>query len=151
MANRPPVPLGKIDGQSMRVFLNLYKHKRSRSGEQRPMSTILVGNHDSLPGSGSESIFRTRASQLTGGSVPLRKDSTVPKQEYIMHVRLCPKGTYSHFPEYLSGRKGNTHIFGRLFGRESELTLTPGDTKCQNDPSVTLTVIGSKSLCLHSW
>lgn len=56
-----PVPGGKMDGQPMIVVLNLSKYKRSRAGEQRPMSTILLENHDSLHSSVSESVLRNRA------------------------------------------------------------------------------------------
>lgn len=59
-----PAPKGKMDGQSMEVLFNLYNHKRWIAGEQSPVSTILLENHDSLPSFGSEPILRTRASQL---------------------------------------------------------------------------------------
>lgn len=70
------------------------------------MSITLLENHDSLHGSVSEPILRHRVSQLKRGQVPLKKDSTVPKQEYILELGYALKGSTDAFQGNYNGEKG---------------------------------------------
>lgn len=70
------------------------------------MATPLLENHDSLHSSVSEPILRHRACQLKGVQVPLKKDPTMPKKEYILVLHYALKGSTAIFESNCIGEKG---------------------------------------------
>lgn len=111
------------------------------------MSTILLENHSSLQSSLSEPILRNRDSQLKGGLVPLRQC----EDRNILVLCYALKGSTALFQSNYTGEKGIPRPFKKLLDIEPELTLIVEHMKCHNDPSIILSIIGSKNIWIYSW